>query len=327
MSKIPLIIDTDPGHDDTFAIMLALSSEKIDVKGITTVCGNSTVENTTNNAVKLLSRLGITNVPVVKGIADPMLFPLDREGGKRVHGESGLEGPWFPEPMFQPLEMNAVDFIAKVVKESKEKVVLAPLGPLCNIAAFILSYPELLDRIDYISLMGGSIYHGNVTPSAEYNVYVDPESAQVVFSSGITVVMHSIDSVRLGKVTQKDVDLWGSLGTNAGQFAVELMEFYTRHSKAIGRPYYVICDPHAIAYIIDPSIYTTVHTRVEVELGGEHSRGRTVTELRKRANAGSVEDYYNKVLHKPYVQNCLAVTDVNNEVFVSMLTESLKKLG
>ena len=320
MSKIPVIIDTDPGHDDTFAIMMALASDKLEVKAVTTVCGNSTVENTTKNALNILSLFGRTDIPVAMGRGDPMLGKLDREGGKRVHGESGLEGPVFPPPLFDMVDMNAVDLIAKIIKESEQKIVLAPLGPLCNIAAFILSYPELLGRIEMISMMGGNTFAGNVTPGAEYNVYVDPESAQVVFQSGIPIVMHGINSVQLGRVYDKDVEEWRGFHNKAGKLADELMEFYTIYSKKTGRKSYCICDAHAVAYLIDPSIYTTVCTHVEVDLCGQYTRGRTVADLR---------DEFTRKLNgaADKADNCHVVTDVDSDRFVALLTESIRTLG
>ena len=320
MSRIPVIIDTDPGHDDAFAIMMALASDKLEVKAITTVCGNSTVENTTKNALNILSLFDRTDIPVAMGRGDPMLGKLDRNGGKRVHGESGLEGPVFPPLQAKPVDMNAVDLIAKVVKESEQKVVLAPLGPLCNIAAFVLSYPELLDRIEMISMMGGNTFWGNVTPGAEYNIYVDPESAQVVFQSGIPIVMHSINSVHLGKVSDKDIEQWRSFHNKAGKFADEMMEIYTIYPKKIGSKFYRICDAHAIAYLIDPSIFTTVLTHVEVDLCGQFTRGRTVADLRDKATKK-----LNGAADTP--DNCHVVTDVDSDRFVALLTESIRTLG
>ncbi|WP_105205528.1 nucleoside hydrolase [Neobittarella massiliensis] len=324
MRKIPLIIDTDPGHDDAFAIMLALSSDKLDVKAITTVCGNSTVENTTQNALNILTLLGRTDIPVAKGIGKPMLQPLDRSGGIKVHGESGLDGPVFGPPACQPVEMHAVDLMAKIVRESEEKVTLAPLGPLCNIAAFILCYPELIQKIERISIMGGSVFSGNVTPSAEYNIFVDPESAQVVFSSGIPVIMHSIGSTGSARVSDDDIQVWRELGTNAGNFAGELMDFYKLSSKDRGFSSYNICDAHAVAYLIDPSIYETFHTYVEVDLVGQFTRGQTVADM--RTNEGSISRYY-QTQHKEFVKNCYVVTKVDRQAYVDLLTDALKKLG
>ncbi len=326
MSKIPVIIDCDPGHDDVFAIMLALASDKIDIKAITTTCGNSTVENTTQNALNVLNYFGRGDIPVAMGCADPMLFPLDRSAGKKVHGESGLEGPVFPTHNLKPVDMKAVDLIAKILRESEDKVVIAPLGPLCNIALLFICYPELKEKIAYITLMGGNTYGGNVTPSAEYNIWVDPESAYVVFEGGVPIIMHSINSTNMASVDDATVESWKQIDTKGGKLAVELMDFYTISSKARNKKTYNICDANAIAYIIDPSLYEILYTDVEVDLVGEHTRGRTVTELRTRANGMDLESYYQKYLHRHYRKNCGAVINADAEGFAKLVTESLKKL-
>ena len=328
MSKIPVIIDTDPGHDDVFAIMLALASDKIDVKAITTVCGNSTVENTTRNALNVLNYFGRGDIPLAMGCAKPMLYPLDRRAGIKVHGESGLEGPVFEPHDLKPVDMKAVDLIAKVLRESDEKVVLAPLGPLCNIALLFLTYPELKEKIAYISMMGGNTYQGNVTPSAEYNVWVDPESAYVVFEGGVPIVMHSINSTAAAGVHKEDMELWASTDTKAGKLAKDLLEFYVRYSVANNKPSVNICDANAVAYIIDPSIYKTFKTDVEVDLVGEFTRGQTVVEFREHANGSeSLNESYNRILHRDFKRNCDVVVDVDQPAFVRLLTEAIQKLN
>jgi len=327
MSKIPVIIDCDPGHDDVFAIMLALASDKIDVKAITTVCGNSTVENTTKNALNILSYFGRGDIPVAMGCSDPMLYPLNRESGKKVHGESGLEGPVFEPHDLKTVDMKAVDLIAKVLRESDEKVVLAPLGPLCNIALLFMTYPELKEKIAYITLMGGNTFEGNVTPSAEYNIWVDPESAHVVFEGGVPIIMHSINSTKMASVGEDALELWSTIDTKGGKLAGELMEFYTRASKARGLKKYNICDANAIAYIINPDLYKVRWTDVTMDLVGEHTRGRTVVELRTKANGTeTLQDYYRRYHHRDYRENCGVVLDVDAKAFEDLITESLKKL-
>lgn len=328
MSKIPVIIDTDPGHDDVFAIMLALASDKIDVKAITTICGNSTVENTTKNALNVLSYFGRGDIPVAMGCADPMMHPLDRRAGIKVHGESGLEGPVFAPHDLKPVDMKAVDLIAKVLKESEEKVVLAPLGPLCNIALLFLTYPELKDKIAYITLMGGNTLQGNVTPAAEYNIWVDPESAYVVFESGVPIVMHSINSTEAAGVSFDTIDEWKKIDTRAGKLAGELLDFYGISKKLRGLKTVNICDANAVAYIIDPSLYKTFDTDVTVDLVGEHTRGQTVVEFRKAANGREdLDSYYTRMLHRHFHKNCSVVIEADAEGFAKLITETLYKLN
>ncbi|MGI5888866.1 MAG: nucleoside hydrolase [Oscillospiraceae bacterium] len=328
MDRIPVIIDTDPGHDDVFAIMTALASDRIDIKAITTVCGNSTVENTTRNALNVLNYFGRGDIPVAMGCSRPMMHELDRSGGIKVHGESGLDGPVFPEHNLKPVDMKAVDLIAKVLRESSEKVVIAPLGPLCNIALLMLTYPELKEKIAYITLMGGNTYNGNVTPAAEYNIYVDPESAYVVFESGVPIVMHSINSTFAAAVTFDRLEAWKHIDTRGGRLASDLIDFYVIASRKRGFDRINICDANAVAYIVDPSLYETFDTDVTVDLTGEFTRGQTVVEFRSRANGGGdLDEYYVSKLHRHFRRNCSVVVRSDADGFYKLLTESLRKLA
>ena len=316
MKKIPLIIDTDPGHDDAVAIMLALSSDKLDVKGLTTVCGNSTIENTTENALKLLEFLGRTDIPVAKGASQPMLHDFDRSPAQFVHGENGMEGVYLPKPTKKIEDKNAVDFIADIVKNSPDKVTLAPLGPVTNIAGFLLSYPELKGNIEQIVIMGGGTYTGNVTPTAEYNIWQDPESAYVMFQSGIPVVMHSITTTRMGYYTDADYEDFRASG-RVGKLAAELMDYYKVYAARSGRKdRYDICDANAIAYIIDPTLYETKHVYVEMDLCGEFTMGMTVADFRQWKQG-----------RPPHEPNCYAVVAVDRDRYVQTVKDGIKKLG
>ncbi len=313
MNRIPIILDTDPGHDDAFAIMMALASDRLELLGLTTVAGNSPIENTTKNALRILERVGRTDVPVAQGLGKPMCDRLRCEVAKKYHGESGLEGPEFP-PVKTPLHpLHAVDFIAEALRARTDKVTLVPVGPLTNIAAFLLCYPELAGRIEQICIMGGLTYPSpnGATASAEYNIYQDPEAAHIVFSSGIPIIMHSINSTGLGKVTDAEVDRMAALG-NAGRFAGELMAFYRRIFQSSGQSSYNICDSHAIAYLIDPDIYTGRWAHVEMDLDGEYTRAMTVCDLRD----GQEKD-----------ANCFVVLDCDNQAYFKLMFDCLRALG
>ena len=324
MSKIPVIIDCDPGHDDAFAIMMALASDQIDLKAITTTCGNSTLENVTKNALNLLSALGRKDIPVAMGCADPMLAPLDCTPGKLGHGESGMDGPVFPAHDLKPVDKKAVDLMADILRESEEKVVIAALGPLCNIALLFICYPELKEKIAYLSIMGGSLYEGNVTGAAEYNIWVDPESAHVVFESGVPFVLHSTTSTQTTAVGAETVKLWSSIDTKGGHLAKDLLAFYARHlSETFPCNLF---DANAVAYILKPELYQLVWTDAQIDLVGQHTRGRTVVELRERANGIDLETYYQRYLHRPYRKNCGAVLSGDKEGFIRLVTESLERL-
>ena len=173
MKRIPIILDGDPGHDDAIAWVLANASPMLDIRAVTSCCGNQTIEKTTYNALRICTLIGL-HAPFAMGrkrplVSEPIIAPT-------VHGQSGLDGPALPEPDFKPLELDAVTLMAKVLRESAEPVTLVPTGPLTNIAALLLAHPELKGRIAHISLMGGGIAFGNWTPAAEFNILVDPEA-------------------------------------------------------------------------------------------------------------------------------------------------------
>ena len=190
MKRIPIILDGDPGHDDAIAWVLAKGSPMLDIRGVTSVCGNQTIEKTTYNAQRICTLIDL-HVPTAMGrlrplISDPIIAPT-------VHGESGLDGPALPEPDFELEDMDAVTLMAKLIQESDEPITLVPTGPLTNVAALLMAYPELKEKIARISLMGGGVQYGNWTPAAEFNILVDPEAAAVVFESGIPIIMAGLD--------------------------------------------------------------------------------------------------------------------------------------
>jgi inosine-uridine nucleoside N-ribohydrolase len=192
VSPKPVILDVDPGHDDAVALMLACGHPDLDLLAVTTVAGNVPIEKTTRNTLRVLSLVGCTDVPVGVGASEPLKRPLHT--AEDIHGKSGLDGSEeIPEATFGPDERGAVALIADTLLASPEPVTLVPVGPLTNIATFLREHPDLKDRIARISLMGGSMGHGNTTPAAEFNIYVDPEAAHEVFESGLPITMSGLD--------------------------------------------------------------------------------------------------------------------------------------
>jgi len=191
MAPTPIILDVDPGHDDAVALMLACGAPELGVRAVTTVAGNVPLQKTTRNALRVLSLIGREDVPVGAGAEAPLARPL--RTAENIHGESGLDGPKLAEPTFAPDERDAVRLMADVVEESVEPVTLIPTGPLTNVATFLEEHPRLKESIGRIVLMGGSMGLGNTTPAAEFNVYVDPEAARIVFESGLPVTMVGLD--------------------------------------------------------------------------------------------------------------------------------------
>lgn len=302
----PVIIDCDPGHDDAIALLLAFASEKLDVRAVTIVAGNQTLEKTLNNALKVLSFADI-EVPVAKGFNKPLMRELII--APEVHGESGLDGPELPEATLAPSELSAVELIAKVLRESEEKVTLIPTGALTNISRFLLCYPELKDKIERISLMGGACFGGNWTPVAEFNILVDPEAADIVFKSGIPITMCGLDVTHKALIYKEDIERIRSLGGKVAVMVAELLDFFSEFHLDTGFEGSPLHDPCAVAWVIDPSIIETKKLHVDIETKGMHTLGATVV------------DYYD-VLGKE--KNVDVAFDINREKFVDMLVEAMK---
>jgi len=277
---IPLLIDCDPGHDDAMALLLALASPEVELLGVTTVGGNASLANTTANALRVLELVGRTDVPVAAGAARPLLREL--EVANDVHGESGLEGPDLPAPTSAPVEAHAIDFMAETLRGAAAPVTLVPVGPLTNVALLLARHPELADRVERIVLMGGAIAEGNVTPAAEFNVWVDPEAAARVFASGIDVTMIGLDVTHRALLTEAHVRELRA-GGRVGTVVAELHEFYARFHREVydfdGTP---VHDAVAVAHALAPGILETAHRHVAVECASELCRGRTVVDLWRR---------------------------------------------
>jgi pyrimidine-specific ribonucleoside hydrolase len=275
--SIPVILDVDPGHDDAVALMFACGAPELDLLAVTTVAGNVSLEKTTRNALRVLSLIGRTDVPVAAGAASPLERRLHT--AEDIHGESGLEGPEIPDAAFEPDGRGATDLIADTLREAPEPVTLIPTGPLTNIARFLREHPDLTDRIARISLMGGSIGLGNTTPAAEFNVYVDPEAASVVFESGIPITMSGLDVTHQTGVGPGERQRLRSLGRIGGVVA-ELMEFFAAtYERVYGFGAPPLHDPVALAAVVEPALLETRPMRVDVECEGELTRGETVCDF------------------------------------------------
>lgn len=311
MKKLPLIIDCDPGHDDALMLMLAFGSDLFDIKAVTTSAGNQTQEKTLGNTLKILTLIN-ANVPVYRGCETPLF--KDLVIAEYVHGESGLHGAALPEPTFQVQNISAVEGIAKILRESDEKITLVPTGPLTNIAAFLLAFPNLKDKIERISLMGGGIFRGNMTPLAEFNIYVDPEAAAIVFKSGIPITMCGLDVTHKAVVFQKDIDLFRSIGNKTGEAAAGILEFYSvfyRENRVELEGGAALHDPCAIAWLMNPEMFKTKSCYVAVETKGELTSGTTVV------------DFYN-VLNK--TPNTEVAYDIDREQYIKMLEAAIRNL-
>jgi pyrimidine-specific ribonucleoside hydrolase len=273
---VPILIDCDPGHDDAIAILLALASPEVEVRGITTVAGNQTLDKTTRNALKILELAGRTDVPVAAGADRPLTRTL--RTAAHVHGESGLDGPDLPEPATRPVDVHAVDLLAELIEREAGSVVLVATGPLTNVALLLRRHPDVREWLERIVWMGGAIAEGNVTPAAEFNAFVDPEAAAEVFGSGIDVTMMGLDVTHQALFTPDHAERLRGAG-NAGRAVAELadffLEFHRRLYRFEGAP---IHDAVAVAHVIDPTLVETLRCNVEIETRSQYCDGRTVVD-------------------------------------------------
>lgn len=318
MKKIPVIIDCDPGHDDAMAILWALAAPEIEIKAITTVAGNQTIEKVTNNAIKVLTKARRLDIPVAKGAEKPLIRKLV-VGGQVVHGESGLEGPVLPECGFAPVALTAFQLLEKTLEEATEKITLIPLAPLTNIATLFIARPELMQKIERISLMGGGAYMGNWTPAAEYNIWADPEAAKVVFNSGLPIIMAGLDVTHKAYITREENEVLRAQGNEISVFAAELIDYFSRyHYEVEGFPGCTMHDPTAVCALLHPELFTSVTCNVDVEVTGELTTGMTVVDT---------INYNEKIQGKTVEKNTTVLFGVDREAYVKAFFAAMKTLN
>jgi purine nucleosidase len=272
----PVILDCDPGHDDMVAIVVAAARPEIDLLAITTVAGNGTLENTTRNARATCELAGIAGVPIAAGAPGPLLGGLHTAAS--VHGSSALDGAELPSGDGVPLAPeHAVELIARILREHVEPVTLVPVGPLTNIALLLRTHPELTERIAEIVVMGGSMGAGNVTPFAEFNVWVDPEAADVVVTSGVPLTLCGLDVTHQALATADVFDRLAAIGSPLATTTAGLLGFFRdRYRERWGLDAPPVHDPVAVARVLDPGLVGCVDAHVAIELHGAHTRGATV---------------------------------------------------
>jgi inosine-uridine nucleoside N-ribohydrolase len=304
-----IVLDTDPGHDDAIALLLALASPELEVVGVTTVSGNQTLEKTTANALKVLEFVDRTEIPVHVGAARPIV--RDQWAAAHVHGETGLDGPNLPDPTTSPAEGHAVDFLAEQL-EKNDDLVLVPVGPLTNIGLLLAKHPGIEERIGRIVLMGGAIAEGNVTPAAEFNIWADPEAAHRVFTSGVDLTMVGLDVTHKALLKPDKVKELRE-GSHVGALVGELYDFYHGHHERMygweGSP---VHDALAVAHVVTERFLTTEDRYVQVDIGPEPGRGRTYVDLWKRTG------------QEP---NARVGVDVDGPAFIDVLVDRLRSLG
>lgn len=307
-----IIIDTDPGQDDALAILLALASPELDVLGIVAVAGNVPLPLTQHNSLKIAELAGKPQTKVFAGASKPLVRPLVT--AEEVHGRTGLDGPDLPEPVMKLHKQHGVDFIIEtLLHEAAGTVTLCVLGPLTNIALALNKAPEIASRIQEIVLMGGGFFEGgNITPTAEFNFYVDPEAAKVVYASGVPIVMMPLDVTHKALTTAKRIEAFRSLGNKVGDACVAMLEFFERFDEEkYGTDGGPLHDPNVIAYLLKPELYSGRHCNVEIETASELCLGM------------SVIDWWG-VTKRP--KNAIVMRDVDHEGFFTLLTERIATL-
>jgi inosine-uridine nucleoside N-ribohydrolase len=306
----PIIIDCDPGHDDAMALLLALGSPEVEVLGVTTVAGNQTLDKTTANAIRVLDHVGRAAIPVAAGAPRPLM--RDLHVAAEVHGESGLDGSGLPPPARTPERAHAIEWIAQALDRAPRPVTLVPTGPLTNVALLLARYPELEAKIDRIVLMGGAFGEGNVTPAAEFNIWVDPEAAARVFATGLDVTMVGLDVTHQALLTQVHADRLARAG-RSGKLVADLVGFYARfHRRRYAWEGVPVHDAVAVAHVIDPTLLETCSCGVRIETGDGLGRGRTHVDRFGRAG---------------WEPNCHVAVAIDAGRFLDLLVTRIAALG
>jgi inosine-uridine nucleoside N-ribohydrolase len=272
---LPLIIDSDPGLDDALAIGLAVARPEIDLLAVTTVGGNADVRHCTTNALRLLHLYGAPDVPVAEGSAGALFGSIVR--ATEIHGDAGIGNTTLPPSPTTPRAEGAVELIASILRGCPAPVVIAPIGPLTNIALLLRLHPELAARIAHICLMGGSVGEGNTTVSAEFNVYADPEAAAIVFESGLPITMMGLDVTHQAVLYTPALDRLRGVGNAAGAIAAELVDYaLAREGQWYGTPRMSVHDAVAVAHLAIADLVEVAEYDVQVDTGHGPARGRTV---------------------------------------------------
>ncbi|MCD6504351.1 nucleoside hydrolase [Candidatus Bathyarchaeota archaeon] len=305
---IRAIIDCDPGIDDALALILALKSGELKVEAVTTVGGNMPVEAATENALKVLELIDRTDIPVAAGLNPERTLPESVS----MHGEDGLGNTWLPKPKVKPSSRDAIETIISVLHEKPAHVIT--LGPLTNIASAIEVEPEIKHRIESLTVMGGAVsVPGNITPVAEFNIYMDPEAARKVLRSGIKVTLVPLDVTMQTMIGEAEIGELEKVGAPAASFAAKALKHYLKMYRMIactkGCPLH---DPLTVAYRIDPTLMKTQLLYVDVETKGELTRGETVADLRTGKRR----------IKETNVEVCL---QVDAERFIRKFIETVKK--
>lgn len=308
-----IIIDTDPGQDDAVAILMALASKKaFRVLGLTAVAGNVGLKQNAINALKIVELAGRTDVPVYAGCNAPIKRNLVT--AEHVHGDTGLNGPDLADPAIKLEEQHGVDFIIETLRQNPPKTItLCTLGPLTNIATAFQKAPDIVELCDEIIMMGGAYFQGgNITPAAEFNIYVDPHAADIVFRAGVPITMASLDVTHKVLSTKPRIDAIREVGTKSAQAVADMLTFSERFDlEKYGWQGAPLHDPCVIAYLLKPELFSGRMCNVQIETTSELTMGMTVA------------DYWNVTDHK---HNVNFLHDVDDQGYFDLINDCLSRL-
>lgn len=310
----PIIIDTDPGQDDAVAIMLALASpDELEVLGITAVAGNVPLDKTLKNALSIVQLSGRPDVPVFAGCDRPMV--RDLVTAEHVHGATGLNGADLADPTLEPAPGHAVDFIIRSCqpRPDGQKVTICILGPLTNVATALDRDPSIAENIEEIVIMGGGLFEGgNITPAAEFNIYVDPQAAALIFATGLPIVLMPLDVTHKALTTASRIQAFADMQSPPGDCVAGMLGFFQRFDvEKYGSEGGPLHDPTVIAYLLQPGLLTGRLCNVEIETQSELTMGATII------------DWWH-VTDRP--KNCLVMGDIDAAAFFALLAERIAKL-
>lgn len=307
-----IIIDTDPGVDDALTFLLALASPEIKLEALTTVHGNTNIENTTRNALAVLELAKASHIPVAKGTSLPLLVPLHTSTDE-VHGQGGIGNSNLPEPKSKLVKQHAVDYLIERVMAEPDQITLFPIGPLTNLALAIRKEPRITKALKELVIMGGSIKAGgNITLAAEFNIHADPHAAHIVFQSGIPITLVPLDATYKCLLTSEDVDRLNKINSPIARFIRDAtavyMDFYKKYEGFNGC---ALHDPLTLAVIFAPELFTFENHFVDVDISGGLSMGNTLADLMK-------------VSKKP--ANMKVAMDVRGRDFIELFLERMENL-
>ncbi len=273
-----IIIDTDPGVDDALTFLLALASPEIQLEALTTTQGNVTVDKATRNALSMLELGRASHIPVASGSMYPLVQPL--RASAYVHGASGIGNAKLPEPQATPVAQHAVDYLIERVLAEPNQISIFPIAPLTNIAMAIRKEPQFAKAVKELVIMGGAIQeHGNITPLAEFNIYVDPHAAHIVFHAGVPITLIPLDVTHKCLLMQKHIDRLMQINSPISRFIRDAVEVYLKASIELGYPGSALHDPLTLATIFAPELLTLKEYYVDVDISGGVSMGKTFADI------------------------------------------------